>query len=134
MDYNHLCLPSCIDISTKYSRAVLLLWIIHAIYVLCLLCFRACLFIDALWSPAWKGLTSWFWFVMSYCEFVTFPLYPRSGVILDCIDSRYLPPLSYFSYKNSKSVYKGLPNYNRSSLTDLVFHNQIQCVCYNFFS
>ena len=24
----------------------------------CLLCFRACLFIDALWSPAGKGLTS----------------------------------------------------------------------------
>ena len=22
-----------------------------------------------------------------YCEFVTFPLYPGSGVVLDCIDS-----------------------------------------------
>ena len=28
----------------------------------------------ALWSPAGKGLTSWHSFVMSYCEFVTFPL------------------------------------------------------------
>ena len=28
----------------------------------------------ALWSPAWKGLTSWLLFVVSTCEFVTFPL------------------------------------------------------------
>ena len=32
------------------------------------------LFIDALWSPAEKGLTSWLSFVMSNCEVVTFPL------------------------------------------------------------
>ena len=38
------------------------------------LCFRACLFIDALWSPAGKGLTSWLSFVMSNCEVETFPL------------------------------------------------------------
>ena len=31
------------------------------------------LFIAALWSPAWKGLTSWLLFVMSNCDFVTFP-------------------------------------------------------------
>ena len=31
-------------------------------------------FIDALWSPAWKGLTSWLSFVMSNCEVATFPL------------------------------------------------------------
>ena len=28
----------------------------------------------ALWSPAGKGLNSWLSFVVSYCEFVTFPL------------------------------------------------------------
>ena len=39
-------------------------------FCLVLLCFRARLFIDALWSPAGKGLT----FVMSNCEVVTFPL------------------------------------------------------------
>ena len=38
------------------------------------LCFRLRLFIDALWSPAGKGLTSWLSFVMSICEAVTFPL------------------------------------------------------------
>ena len=55
-----------------------------------LLCFRAHLFIDALWSPAGKGLISWLSFVLSNCEVVTFPLvtwYLGSGVLLDCIDS-----------------------------------------------
>ena len=40
----------------------------------CLLCFCVRLFIIALWSPAGKGLTSWLSFVISNCEFVTFPL------------------------------------------------------------
>ena len=38
------------------------------------LCFRARLFVDALWTPAGKGLTSWLSFVMSNCAVVTFPL------------------------------------------------------------
>ena len=42
--------------------------------VLFLLCFRARLFINALWSPARKGLASWLSFVMSNCVVVTFPL------------------------------------------------------------
>ena len=42
--------------------------------VLYFLCFRVCLFMCALWSPAGKGLTSWLSFVASNCEFVTFPL------------------------------------------------------------
>ena len=42
--------------------------------VLCLLCLCARLYIFALWSPAGKGLTSWLSFVVSSCEFVTFPL------------------------------------------------------------
>ena len=47
----------------------------HLCYsVLFLLCFHARLFIDALWSPAGEGSTFWFSFVMSNCEFVTFPL------------------------------------------------------------
>ena len=32
-----------------------------------LLCLHARLFIDACWSPAGKGLTSWLTFVMSNC-------------------------------------------------------------------
>ena len=59
---------------TDRSKAVLLLWIFYVFSVLCLLCPCASLFICALWSPAEKGLTSWLSFVVSYCEFVTFPL------------------------------------------------------------
>ena len=35
--------------------------------VLCLLCICACLFVDDVWSPAGKGLTSWVSFVVSNC-------------------------------------------------------------------
>ena len=42
-----------------------------------LLCFRARQFIDALWSPAGKGLTSWLAFVMTNCNIVTFSLVSR---------------------------------------------------------
>ena len=34
-----------------------------------------------------KGLTSWLSFVVSSCEFVTFPLVSWVRVVLDCIDS-----------------------------------------------
>ena len=44
---------------------------------LCYICFVLVmfsqLFIAALLSPAGKGLTSWLLFVMSNCDFVTFP-------------------------------------------------------------
>ena len=50
---------------TDSSKAVLLSWIIYVIYFSFLLCFRTRLFIDALWSPAGKGLASWLSFVMS---------------------------------------------------------------------
>ena len=62
--------------------------------VLFALCFRARLFIDALWSLAWKGLTSWLSFVMSNCEVITFQLVSWVRCGLDCIDS--WPSLSYF--------------------------------------
>ena len=57
----------------KPSVLRLLLWIIYVISVLMLLYFNAHLIIDALWSPAGKGLTSWLLFVVSGCEVVTFP-------------------------------------------------------------
>ena len=50
----------------------------HVCYLcLVLLCFHARLFVDALWSPAGKGLTSWLSFVMSFCDVVKFPLVSR---------------------------------------------------------
>ena len=62
-------------IFTDRSKAVLLLWNFYVFFsVLCLLCLCVRLFICALRSPAWKGLTSWLSFVVSNCEFVTFPL------------------------------------------------------------
>ena len=58
-------------------------------FCLVLLCFCARLFIDALWSPAAKGLTSLISFVMStvIVKVSLSHLYPGSGVVLDCIDS-----------------------------------------------
>ena len=44
------------------------------LFLSCLLCFGSRLFVDALWSPAWKGLTSWLSFVIANCDAVTFPL------------------------------------------------------------
>ena len=55
--------------------------------VLCLLCLCAGLFICALWSPAANGLTSWLSFVVSTVSLSLSHWYPRSGVVLDCIDS-----------------------------------------------
>ena len=43
-------------------------------FCLVLLCFDARLFVDALGSPAGKGLASWLSSVMSNCDVVTFPL------------------------------------------------------------
>ena len=51
------------------------------------LCFRRCLFINALWSHAGKGLTSWLSFVMSNVKLSLSHWYPGSGLALDCIDS-----------------------------------------------
>ena len=79
---------TCLSLAVKYftdrSKAVLLSWIIYVISVLCSLCLRARLFIDALWSPAGKGVTSWLSFVMSNCEVVTFSLvfWVRCGALL----------------------------------------------------
>ena len=46
-----------------------------------LFCLYARLLVDALWSPAGKGLTSWLLFVMTNCDVVTVPLvsWVRSG-------------------------------------------------------
>ena len=77
MQTKHLCetgLNPSVKYFTNRSKAVLLSWIIYVIAVLLLLWFRARLFIDDLWSPAGKGLTSWLSCVMSNCEVVTFPL------------------------------------------------------------
>ena len=68
------------------------------LFLSCLLCFHARLFVDALWSPAGKGLTSWLLFVMSTCDVVTFPMVPRvrCGACL----YRFLITALFLSFRN----------------------------------
>ena len=63
---------------------------------LCLVFFMLTrLFIAASWTPAGKGLTSWFLFVMFNCVFVTFP-YGVLGQVWCLIVS--IPDLCHLSY------------------------------------
>ena len=55
------------------------------------------LFIDTLWSPAGKRLTSWLSFVMSNCVFVTFPCDILGQVWHLIVSNPDICPLSYFS-------------------------------------
>ena len=71
--------------------------------VLCLLCLRVRLFICALWSPAGKGLTYWLPFVVSYCEFFTFPLVSWVQVWYLIVSIPDLCTLTYF-YKLCKNA------------------------------
>ena len=75
---------------------MLLLRIIYVISVLCLLCFHSRLFIDALLSPAGKGLTSWLSFVMSNYVFVPFPYGILDQVWCLIVSIPDLCPLSFF--------------------------------------
>ena len=61
-------------------------------FCLVLLCFHALLFVDALWSPAEKGLTSWLLFVMSI---VTLSLLGQVWCLIVSIPD--LCPFSYFN-------------------------------------
>ena len=60
------------------------------------------LFICALWSPAGKGRTSWFSFVVSNCEFVTFPIGILGQVWYLIVSIPDLCTLTYFSNFLSK--------------------------------
>ena len=70
--------------------------------VLCLLCLFARLFNCALWSPAGKGLTSWLSFVVSNCEFVTFPLVSWVGC-----GTRFPCTLTYFGLWSMNVAFPG---------------------------
>ena len=59
---------------TKVPRWFFFCWSFMFFLSCVLLCLCACLLICALWLPAGKGLTSWLLFVVSNCEFVTYPL------------------------------------------------------------
>ena len=62
-------------------------------YIVFAFAILSCVCHAALWSPAWKELTSWFSCILYFLCICHFPIrYPRSGVVLDCIGSRSLPP------------------------------------------
>ena len=82
--------------------------------VLCLLCLCVRLFICALWSPAGKGLTSWLSFVVSNCEFVTFPLY---RLLI------FAPLLTFISYNFQNIMLQFLFSQSRLLKVDCVLAN-----------
>ena len=88
--------------------------------VLYLLGFCTRLFICALWSPAGKWLTSWLSFVVSICEFVTFPLvsWVRCGNWL----YRFLifAPLLTLGFANNKGADQ--PAHPRRLISAFVIH------------
>ena len=58
------------------------------------------MFIDALWSPAGKGLTSWPSFVISNCEECHFPIGILDQVWCLIVSVPDLYPLSYVHLKS----------------------------------
>ena len=70
--------------------------------VLCLLCLCARLFICALWSPAGKGLTSKFSFVVSNCE-CHFPIGILGQVWYLIVSIPDLCTLTYFAQGPQRS-------------------------------
>ena len=58
----------------EFVTFLLVSWIFYVLFCL-VFAMSLCASVQcALWSPAGKRLTSWFSFVVSNCEFVTFPL------------------------------------------------------------
>ena len=70
-------------------------------FFLVLLYVHARLFVDALWSPAGKGLTSWLSFVMSNCDVVIL-----GQVCCLIVSMPDLCPLTFMSYD---SLYEESP-------------------------
>ena len=92
--WNGLSRPG--NIFTDHSKAVLLLWIIFVNFGLVLLCFLVRLLIYTLWSPAGKGVTLWFSFVMSNCEVDNFSIGILGQLWCLIVLIPDLCPLSYF--------------------------------------
>ena len=76
---------------------------------LCYLCFVFImllrLFIAALWSPEWKGLTSWLLLEIFNCVFVTFPCGILGQVWYLIV---LIPDLSRLSYFGTTASQNGL--------------------------
>ena len=68
----------------------------HCCYLCLVFVMLLRLFLAALWSPTWKGLTSWLLFVMFNCVFVTFPCDILGQVWYLIVSIPNLCRLSYF--------------------------------------
>ena len=77
----------------------------HLCYLCLVFVMLSRLFIDALWSPAGKGLTSWLLFVMLNCIFVTFPCGILGQVWYLIVSIPDLCRLSYIFEKAHNSLY-----------------------------
>ena len=82
----------------------------------CYLCLESVmtsyLFITALWSPAGNELISWLLCMWCFHVFCYFPMQcSGSGVVLDCIDSWYLPSSLLHIVYIILQCYIGLPVY-----------------------
>ena len=78
----------------------------HLCYLCLLIVMHSRLFIPALWSPAGKGLTSWLLFVVSNCDFVTFPCGILGQVWYLIVLIPVLCLLSYFVETNKPSDFR----------------------------
>ena len=97
---------------TDRFKAVLLLWIFYVFSVLCLICICMRLFICALWSPAWKGLTYWLSF------FTPIPHRPRIARIAMNLFFSYsggFVRFHYFFFSNRDEL-RVIPDSDRMSL------------------
>ena len=93
--------PSSKSNFTDHSKVVLLLWILFVIYVSCL-CLFSCLFI----APCGQLLRKCWSLGSLVCDVLLCLSHfscPGSGVVLDCIDSWYLPSFCSALYWTSRT-------------------------------
>ena len=88
----------------------------------------------SIWSPAGRGLTSWLSFVVSYCEFVTFPLvsWVRCGTWLYQF-LIFAPLLTLINIRFCQRYIMQIHNFLmqlRSRFGLLIRNNSKNCGCY----
>ena len=98
-----VCVPLCTGSITWHNIQGLLT--VPRRYFFCgsFLCYLCLVFVmlsrlfnAVLWSSAGKGLTSCLWCLIVFCHFPMW--YPRSGVVLDCIESWSLVPFFLWAH------------------------------------
>ena len=94
-------LSSPVFFFTDRSKAVLLLWSVCVIYLLCLPCFRVYSLLPCghIKGKGWP-LGSCLWCLLWFCYFPTW--YPGTGSVLDCIDSWSLLSFLLYLYEQLK--------------------------------